>query len=112
MSPRSRWHGFKALVQDVVEHGSRAVERVHLETARRPFAILEQIPPIAGVARVVHVVHDVTVTTSYASVRAVNRVVGATLDVALSVSPRSEPEGSEPDPEGPAEPGDPGRARR
>ena len=33
----SRWYGLKALVEDVVENGSRAVEQVHRETARRPF---------------------------------------------------------------------------
>ena len=40
--------------------------------------VLEAIPPVAAPAKVVHVVHDLVVTTSYASVRAVNRVVGAT----------------------------------
>lgn len=95
MSSIDRWRGLKSLLQDVVEHGSRAVERVHLETARRPFAVLELIPPIAAPARVVHVVHDVVVTTSYGAVRLVNRAVGATLDVALGAA--SEPEGPPPE---------------
>jgi hypothetical protein len=97
MSSMNRWRGLKALVQDAVEHGSRAVERVHMQTARRPFAILEQIPPIAAPTRVVHVVHDVTVTTSYAAVRLVNRVVGATVDIALDAVSETtdEPPGGE-----------------
>lgn len=80
-----RWRGLKALVQDGVEHGSRAVERVHLGIARRPFAVLEAIPLLAGPARAVHVVHDAVVSGVHGSIRAVNQVTGATLDVVLNV---------------------------
>ena len=45
-----RWRGLVALVRDGVEHGSRAVEKVHLETAERTFAILEA-DPRRGAAR-------------------------------------------------------------
>jgi hypothetical protein len=91
MSSLKKWRGLKALVQDVVVHGSRAVERVHMETARRPFAILEQVPPIATPTRVIHTVHDVAVTTTYSAVRLVTRVVGATVDVALDAIDDDEP---------------------
>ena len=42
----SRARGLAALVRDAVEHGSRAVEKVHLEIARRPFTVLEHVPGI------------------------------------------------------------------
>jgi hypothetical protein len=91
-----RWRGLKALVQDAVEHGSRAVERVHLATARRPFAILEAIPVVATPTRIVHVIHDATTSTVYGSIRLVNRAVGATLDVALDAADaREEPHAPE-----------------
>jgi hypothetical protein len=85
MTQFKQWQGLKALFEDAVEHGSRAVERVHMETARRPFSIIEHIPGIAVPTRLIHVVHDAAVTTTYAMIRLVNRAVslalGATLDV-------------------------------
>jgi hypothetical protein len=82
----SRLRGARKLVTDAVEHGSAAVERVHLATAARPFGILEKIPVVAEPARVVHTVHDATTKLVYVSIRAVNRVVGAALDVAIDVA--------------------------
>jgi len=80
---RKRWRGLALLVRDAVEHGSRAVEKVHLETARRPFVILEHIPAIAEPTKLVHTVHDLAVTSVYETIRIVNRVVGSTVDVAF-----------------------------
>ena len=83
MSALARWRGLKALVQDGVEHGSRAVEDVHMETARRPFVVLALIPPVAKPARLIHVVHDAALSSVYGSIRLVNRLVGGALDVVL-----------------------------
>ncbi len=41
MTDLKRWRGLLALVRDAVEHSSRAVERIQLDVAERPFAILE-----------------------------------------------------------------------
>ena len=70
-------------MRDAVEHGSRAVERVQIETARRPFAVLEQVPGVAQPARVVHVAHDASVAAVHGIIRGVNAVVGAAVDVVL-----------------------------
>ncbi|HEY8038915.1 MAG TPA: hypothetical protein VIF15_03945 [Polyangiaceae bacterium] len=86
MSDLARWRGLAALVRDAIEHGSRAVERVQKETANRPFVVLEHIPPIAGPARAVHLVHDVTVSGVHGAVRLVNRAVGVALDAALALA--------------------------
>jgi hypothetical protein len=83
-----RWRGLKDLVKDVVDHGSSAVQRVHMETAHRPFRILEQIPPLAPPTRVVRVIHDATVSTVYGMIRLVNAAVGGTLGVVLDVAER------------------------
>jgi hypothetical protein len=81
-----RWRGLKSLVADAVEHGSRAVQKVHMETARKPFAILEAIPPIAVPAKAVHVIHDAIVSTTYITIRAVNQVVSSAADVAIDIA--------------------------
>lgn len=72
-----------ALVRDTVEHGSRAVQRIQLETARRPFAILEHIPGVAEPTRIVHGVHDASVTAVHEIIRVVNVAAFATVDFAL-----------------------------
>lgn len=84
MKDVKRWRGLRALVGDAVEQGASAIERVHLSTARRPFAILEQIPGIAEPAQSIHEIHDTVVSSVYGTVRLVNRVVGQTLDGALA----------------------------
>jgi hypothetical protein len=86
MTDTRRWRGLLALVRDAVEHGSRAVEKVQIETAGRPFGILEQIPGVAEPTRAVHVIHDATVSGVHGLVRAVSRTVAATVDVALRVA--------------------------
>ena len=72
----NRWRGLVVLVTEAVENGSKAVEKIQKETANRPFGILEQIPPIAAPVKVIHAIHDVSVTTTHSAIRLVNRVVG------------------------------------
>jgi hypothetical protein len=86
MKDAKRWRGLVALVRDTIEHTSRAVERVHLDTAERPFAILEKIPGVAQPTHIVHVVHDATVSGVHQIVRAVSRGVVTTVDLALRVA--------------------------
>jgi hypothetical protein len=83
MTDVKRWRGLRALIGDAVEHGSAAVERVHLETARRPFAVLEHIPGIAAPAQAIHHIHDSVVAGVYGRIREVNRIVGGVIDAAL-----------------------------
>jgi hypothetical protein len=83
MSRIGRWRGLVALVGDAVEHGSRAIQRVQIETARRPFTILEHVPPIAAPAKIAHAAHDLSVTFVHGTIRAVNAVAGKTVDVIL-----------------------------
>lgn len=80
-----RWRGLKALVVDAVEHGSRAVEHIQKETARRPFEILEQIPPLQAPVKGIHEIHDLAVSGVHGMIRLVNKAVGGTLDVVIDV---------------------------
>lgn len=83
MADLTRWRGLTALVADAVEHGASAIERIHLATARRPFAILERAPGIAAEVQTIHSVHDAIVSAVYGQVRFVTRLVGKTADAAL-----------------------------
>jgi hypothetical protein len=83
MTQFKQWQGLRALIEDAIEHGSRAIERVHMETARRPFTIIEHIPVVAAPARAVHLAHDTLVSTTYAAVRLANRTLSVVLCVAL-----------------------------
>ncbi len=78
MKHRERWQGVASLVGDALEHGVSAVERVHLGTARRTFAVLESIPGVAPPARLIHTIFDRSVSAVYGTVRWFTRgVVGA-----------------------------------
>jgi hypothetical protein len=90
-----RLRGLKALVVDAVEHGSRAVEKVQLETARLPFEILEQIPKIAVPVKGLHAIHDAVVESTHGMIRLVNRVAGDTIDVILDAVEKQQAEDGE-----------------
>lgn len=80
---KQRWRGLVALARDGVEHGSRAIERVHLATARRTFVILEAIPVTAPVSRVVRTIYDASVKASYGAVRVGGAIVGEVVTRAM-----------------------------
>lgn len=90
MNRTKRLRGLKQLLQDAVEHGSIAVERVQLERAKLPFAVLERVPVIATPARGVHLLHDAAVSTTHGMIRLVNRVVGDTLDAVIDEVERAD----------------------
>jgi len=85
MSSMNRLRGLRALLEDVVEHGTTAVERVHKATAARPFEVLDLIPPVAPAARGVRLLHDATVAGVYETIRQVNHLVGVTLSAAIDL---------------------------
>jgi hypothetical protein len=87
----TRIRGLVALVRDAVEHGSTAIEQVHLATARRPFAVLECIPLLAEPVQVVHIVHDTLVTNTYATIRFVAKTAAAAVDLGLAHAETSAP---------------------
>jgi hypothetical protein len=84
------WRGLRALVSDAVEQGALAVERVHLETARRPFEMLELIPAVSEQAQNLREVHDTIVQGVYSAVRITNQMVAKTFD-ALEAGAEREP---------------------
>lgn len=92
-----RWQGLVKLVGDAVEHGSTAIEKVHKATAARTFTVLEAIPVVATPSKVVHVVHDASVSMAYGSVRLVNKAVTTVASAAIErLGPEPETGGEPP----------------
>jgi hypothetical protein len=89
MTTANRLRGLRALLEDAVDQGASAVERVHKATAARPFDVLEHVPPIAPAARGIRLVHDATVTGVYEAIRQINHLVGATLALTIDVVERA-----------------------
>lgn len=81
---RARWRGLSALLSDAIDHGSRAVERIHMSTARRPFTLIESIPPLSAPTHLVHSAHDAIVSNTYKQIRFWNATVNKVVQVVLA----------------------------
>lgn len=79
----SRLRGWKDLVVDAVEHTTRLVEATHRGVSRKTFGALRMVEPIAPVVDGVERVEAATSRLAYGSVVAVDRAVGAALDLVL-----------------------------
>ncbi|MBC7171157.1 MAG: hypothetical protein H5U40_01955, partial [Polyangiaceae bacterium] len=64
-----RMRGLKDLLVDAVDHGAGAIEKVHLGTTARTFAVLDAIPVVALPSQGVKVIHDTSVRGVYGAVR-------------------------------------------
>jgi hypothetical protein len=84
MNNQTPLQGLAALAQDGVEHGSRAIETLQLQVIARPIALIEQLPPLAAPAKLVHAALELAVRSTHRSVRAVNQLVGAGLSRLLA----------------------------
>ncbi|MCB9655985.1 MAG: hypothetical protein H6729_17805 [Deltaproteobacteria bacterium] len=73
----NRWKGLKDLLHEAIDKGSTAIEDVHTEIARRPFDVLEKVPPLRRPTQLVRVVHDIVVHGGYGAVRLANDVANA-----------------------------------
>ena len=78
-----RARGLKSLIEQAVDHGSRAIERVQLETAKVPFDLVEQIPGLKVPASGVRAIYNTGVSGVHGMIRLVNKVAGDTIDVVL-----------------------------
>ncbi|MEO7329638.1 MAG: hypothetical protein ABI193_13750 [Minicystis sp.] len=105
-----RWRGLKALIVDAVEHGSRAVEKIQIDSMKLPFALLSQVDPLKAPVKGIQLLHNTAVTTVHMVIRAVNSVASGALDVVIDVveQQQSEKKGEETPKEGAS--GDVGQA--
>lgn len=75
--PVQQIRGVKDLIQDAVDAGVDATEQVHQSIARKPFALLAKITPIAGPVLVIEQVQHGITTGIYQAIRTVNKLSGA-----------------------------------
>lgn len=78
--------GLKALVQDAVEHGSRAIERVQIDMAKVPFDLLEKVEPIREPVKGIRLLHDTGVAYTHSMIRLVNKVTGDVIDKVIDAA--------------------------
>ena len=83
MSRVSKLRGLASLVNDAVEHGSHALERVQLVMFERPVSLLTQLPRIGPIAEASLVVHRMVVRSSHLAIRTGNRATSLVLRGAL-----------------------------
>lgn len=88
MSTRCR--GLVSLSLDAVRGTTSIVENVHRGAARRPFAILEQIPVVDGPAAIVETVHDAVLSTVYGTIRVVTSGVDSALTYTMNELERAQ----------------------
>jgi len=75
--------GAVELVTDAVDAATTEAQRTHEAFARRPYAVLERIGPIAGPVRAIEGLHSVVMETAYGSVRVLNAIAGAVVTTAI-----------------------------
>lgn len=78
-----RLRGAVALVTDGIEAAATEVQRAHEVIARRPYAILERIGPIAAPVRAIESLQAAITDLAYGAVGAANAVAGAVATSAI-----------------------------
>lgn len=78
-----RLRGAAALVTDAIEAAAVEAQRVHETIARRPYAVLERIGPIAGPVRAIESAQGAITAIAYGAVRAGNAIAGAVVTTAI-----------------------------
>jgi hypothetical protein len=84
-----RWRGLKDLVEDAIDHGSRAIEEIHRQAGRWVFDLLEKVPPLAAPARLGRSLQQAVIGRTYGTIRLVNRVVGGIAEIAIDAAERA-----------------------
>jgi hypothetical protein len=75
--------GLNDLITDAVAVGVTRIEQIHRAIARRPYAILKRISPIAAPVRTVEFVETTISGSVYWSIRLVTEVSGRVVSQAL-----------------------------
>ena len=81
--PIKELRGAKDLLHEAVEAGAYASEKVQRAIARKPYAVLEKIRPIAAPVKVVEQVQSLITDKVYQAIRGVNKLSSAAAGKAL-----------------------------
>ena len=90
----TRWRGLKDLVEDAIDQGTRAIERIHAQAGRWVFGILQRVPPLATPARLASSLQQRIIVGTDGKIRLVNHLVGGIVGIALDLAdaaPRRRP---------------------
>lgn len=74
-----RLAAYRGLVVDAVEHGVTAIQEVQEKLTKRPYDVLEAVPPLEAPVKVVKAVHYGVMRGSYRTIRMINRLTGEAL---------------------------------
>ena len=75
--------GAVELVTDAVDAATTEAQRTHEALARRPYAVLSRIAPIAGPAKAIESLQLAITAIAYGTVRAGNAIAGAVVTAAI-----------------------------
>ena len=75
--------GAVELVTDAVDAAATEAQRAHEELARKPYAVLARIEPIAGPAKTIESLQFAITALAYGAVRAGNAIAGAVVTTAI-----------------------------
>jgi pimeloyl-ACP methyl ester carboxylesterase len=79
-----RIEGYRALLEEAVDQGVTAVQRVQEELTRRPYDVLSLVPPLEAPTALVRGVHFAAIGGVYATIRGVNSLAGVALQRGLA----------------------------
>jgi hypothetical protein len=75
--------GAVELVTDAVDAATTEAQRTQEAFARRPYAVLARIEPLAGPAKAIETLQFAITAIAFAAVRAGNAIVGAVVTAAI-----------------------------
>jgi hypothetical protein len=84
-----RWGAAVELLSDAVVESATAIQEVQEELTRRPYAVLEQIPPLETPTAIVRGAHMTAMRATYGMIRLVARLAGAAAHESLEQYGRS-----------------------
>ncbi len=85
----NRLRGLTELVEDAVQHGTIAVEKVHQSVARTPLDAVAVVPPLAATARRIAAWQAHAIATTYATIRVTSAAAAELVRVCLDAADRA-----------------------
>lgn len=78
-----RLDAYRALLEDAIDQGVSAVQRVQEELTQRPYDLMAELPPLQAPTALVRSAHFAALRGVYGAIRAVNSATGAALHVGI-----------------------------
>jgi hypothetical protein len=85
----NRLRGLADLLQDAVQHGTIAVEKVHQSVARTPLDVVAIVPPLAAPARWVAAWQSRMIARTYDTIRETSAAVGVLVRAVVDAADRA-----------------------